>query len=121
VAAVCLDGISRRPGDGPGFDGRGKQRHTDGQCGDAGVYDIKIAAKEFQRARHLAARVNGASVGALQDEYQATDAVPISPAIWAIFNFAAAGNYSFKFTITGKNAASSGYSLCLDTLTLTPQ
>jgi hypothetical protein len=37
------------------------------------------------------------------------------------FNFAAAGNYAFKFTVTGKNAASSGYSIAFDDITLTPQ
>jgi hypothetical protein len=37
------------------------------------------------------------------------------------FNFPAAGNYAFKFTVTGKNAASSGYSISFDDITLTPQ
>jgi len=37
------------------------------------------------------------------------------------FNFATAGNYSFKFRVTGKNAASSGYTMAFDDIILTPQ
>jgi hypothetical protein len=32
-----------------------------------------------------------------------------------------AGNQSFKFTATGKNAASSGFTMSFDTITLSPQ
>ena len=36
-------------------------------------------------------------------------------------HFAAAGSYSFKFTVMGKNAASTGFSIAFDDITLTPQ
>jgi len=32
-----------------------------------------------------------------------------------------AGNYSFKFTVTGHNPSSSGYTVCFDYIKLTPQ
>jgi hypothetical protein len=32
-----------------------------------------------------------------------------------------AGNQTFKFTVTGKNAASSGFTISFDPITLTPQ
>jgi hypothetical protein len=35
--------------------------------------------------------------------------------------FAAAGSYQFKFTVTGKNASSSGYGLTFDYIKLTLQ
>lgn len=37
------------------------------------------------------------------------------------FNFAAAANYALKFTVTGKNGASTGDSISFDDFTLTPQ
>jgi Legume lectin domain len=86
-----------------------------------GIYDIKASAKDNNARGIWQLAVNGANVGAPQDEYQATDAGVYLTSDMGNFNFAAAGNYSFKFTITGKNPASSGYSLCLDLLTLTPQ
>jgi hypothetical protein len=55
------------------------------------------------------------------DEYQASSSGVYISGDLGNFNFAAPGNYSFKFTITGKNAASTDYSLCLDTIILTPQ
>jgi hypothetical protein len=36
-------------------------------------------------------------------------------------SFPAAGNYAFKFTVTGHNSGSSSYSISFDDFTLTPQ
>jgi hypothetical protein len=87
----------------------------------AGVYNIKVAAKENNARGIWQLAVNGANVGAPLDEYQASSSGVYISGDLGNFNFAAPGNYSFKFTITGKNAASTDYSLCLDTIILTPQ
>ena len=41
--------------------------------------------------------------------------------ISATLTFTSAGNYSFKFTVTGHNSSSSGYTVCFDYIKLTPQ
>jgi len=36
-------------------------------------------------------------------------------------SISAAGNYAFKFTVSGKNASSTGYTLAFDYIELIPQ
>jgi hypothetical protein len=88
---------------------------------NAGIYDVKMAAKDNHTRGTAQLSVNGATLGASLDEYQATDAGVYITGDFGNFNFAAPGNYALKFTLTGKNAASSGFSWCVDTITLTPQ
>jgi hypothetical protein len=88
----------------------------------AGTYDIKISTKLLSTRGVYQLAVNGTNVGGLIDEYNASS----SAGVYATqdlgnFNFAAAGSYSFKFTVLGKNAASTGYSIAFDDITLTPQ
>jgi Legume lectin domain/Chitobiase/beta-hexosaminidase C-terminal domain len=88
----------------------------------AGTYDIKISTKLLDTRGVYQLSINGANVGPLDDEYNASS----SAGVYATqdlgnFNFAAAGSYSFKFTVLGKNAASTGYSIAFDDITLTPQ
>jgi hypothetical protein len=88
----------------------------------AGIADVKVSVKELNTRGTWQLSINGTNVGSPQDEYtnNATSGVY---AVFDVgtFNFPAAGNYAFKFTITGKNAASSGYSISFDDITLTPQ
>ncbi|HEY2819587.1 MAG TPA: chitobiase/beta-hexosaminidase C-terminal domain-containing protein [Candidatus Acidoferrum sp.] len=88
----------------------------------AGAYDIKISTKMLNTRGIYQLAINGANVGAPQDEFNASN----SAGVYATqdlgnFNFAAAGSYSFKFTVTGKNASSTGFSIAFDDITLTPQ
>jgi hypothetical protein len=87
----------------------------------AGTYDIKISTKLLNTRGVYQLAINGANVGALQDEYNATSAGIFATLDLGNFNFAAAGSYSFKFTVMGKNAASTGFSIAFDDITLTPQ
>ena len=87
----------------------------------AGTYDIKISTKLLNTRGVYQLAINGANVGALQDEYNATSAGIYATHDLGNFNFAAAGSYSFKFTVAGKNAASTGFSIAFDDITLTPQ
>ena len=85
----------------------------------SGVYDVKLSYKKLSTRGISQLTINGTSVGALLDQYAANDSY--ATADFGTFNFAAAGNYSFKFTVTGKNAASIGYPISFDNITLTPQ
>jgi hypothetical protein len=89
--------------------------------GTAGTYDVKVSAKDLNTRGIWQLTVNGTAVGSPQDEYQNTSSGTYVILDLGNFNFAAAGNYAFKFTVTGKDAASSGYSMCFDDVTLTPQ
>ncbi len=82
---------------------------------------MKVSVKELNTRGIWQLSINGANVGSPQDEYQNTGSGAYAVFDLGNFNFAAAGNYAFKFTVTGKNAASSGYSIAFDDITLTPQ
>ncbi len=92
----------------------------------AGTYDVRVGVKKYnprgiiQLAVSRLDNPNGFNnVGAAFDEYSATE----------IFTEIDLGNWTpgtssdkaFKFTVTGKNASSSGYSLCFDYIKLLPR
>ncbi|MDP9338292.1 MAG: chitobiase/beta-hexosaminidase C-terminal domain-containing protein [Acidobacteriota bacterium] len=86
----------------------------------AAIYNIKVSYKQFGTRGIMRAAVNSTNVGSPVDEFIASgDAYAISDL--GNLNFSSAGNYLFKFTVVGKNAGSSGYTLSFDTITLTPQ
>ncbi len=85
----------------------------------AGTYDVKISCKMHSTRGISQLNVSGTNVGAVYDQYAATDAYAVYDL--GTHTFSSAGNYSFKFTVTGKNTASSDYSISFDDLTLTPQ
>lgn len=84
----------------------------------AGVYDVKVATKRHSTRGIVQLSVNGTNVGPAEDEYSAAD-------VWQEFDLGtvslAAGNQPFKFTTTGKSAASSGFTQAFDYIKLTPQ
>jgi hypothetical protein len=84
----------------------------------AGTYDVKYAAKNHSTRGMSQLSVNGIKVGGIVDQYS-------SPDSWQEFDLGAvnlaAGNQPFTFTVTGKNAASSGFTLSFDYIKLTPQ
>jgi hypothetical protein len=83
----------------------------------AGTYDIKLSYKKYNTRGISQLAINGTNVGATLDQYAATDSYATND--YGTFAFPTAGNYSFKFTVTGKNTSSSGYSVSFDDLTLT--
>ncbi len=85
----------------------------------AGTYDVKYSTKEFTSRGFAQLAINGTNVGPVVDQYASVETY--STFDLGKFNFSAAGNYSFKFTVTGKNAASSGYTMAFDDIILTPQ
>jgi hypothetical protein len=86
----------------------------------AGIYDVKVAYKQYAIRGIMQTAVNSTNLGAPVDQFiAAADAYAVSDL--GSLNFASAGNYVFRFTVVGKNAASSGYTISFDTITLTPQ
>ncbi len=85
----------------------------------AGTYDVKLSYKKYNTRGISQLSINGTNVGATLDQYAATDSYASFD--YGNFTFPTAGNYSFKFTVTGKNASSSNYGISFDDLTLTPQ
>lgn len=85
----------------------------------AGTYDIRVGAKNTSARAIMQLSVNGTNVGSPADEYSAVGYT------WGEFDLGtvslAAGSQPFKFTVTGKNAASSAYQLTFDYITLIPQ
>jgi hypothetical protein len=88
----------------------------------AGIADVQVSVKELNTRGIWQLSINGTNVGSPQDEYT-NNASAGAYAVFNVgtFNFPAAGNYTFKFTVSGKNAASAGYSIAFDDITLTPQ
>ena len=84
----------------------------------AGTYDVKYAVKMYNSRGMAQLAINGTNFGPVEDQYASTN-------VWQEFDLGtvalAAGNQVFRFTVTGKNAASSGYSLTWDYIKLTPQ
>ena len=85
----------------------------------AGTYDIRVAAKDTGGRGIMQLSVNGVNVGSPADEYSSAGYT------WNEFDLGTvslpAGSQPFKFTVTGKDAASSAYQLTFDYITLIPQ
>jgi hypothetical protein len=85
-----------------------------------GTYDVKVGVKKYTTRGLWRLSVNGINVGSTQDEYMNTSGTYAVLDVGTV-TISSAGNKSFKFTVTGKNVASSGFTISFDTITLTPQ
>ena len=83
----------------------------------AGTYDVKYSTKEYSTRGIAQLSINGTNVGAAQDRYVPCCGTYVTYDL-GNYNFATAGNYSFKFTVTGKNASSTSYTMAWDDITL---
>jgi hypothetical protein len=86
-----------------------------------GTYDIKFGSKQYINRAMVQLSVNGTNVGAPVDEYSSNKAGLFQELEAGMLTFGASGNYTFKLTATGKNAASSSYTVDTDYFKLTPQ
>jgi hypothetical protein len=87
----------------------------------SGTYDLRFATKQFSSRGIVQPSVGGVNVGPPQDEYNANGNGVFQEYDAGVVTFSAAGNYTVKFTATGKNAASSGFTVVVDYVKLTPQ
>jgi hypothetical protein len=84
-----------------------------------GTYDIKAGTKAFPTRGIFQLSVNGTNVGPTEDEYNANGGGVFQEFDLGNVTIPSAGNYSFKFTVTGHNSASTGYTVCFDYIKLT--
>jgi len=87
----------------------------------AGTYDVKYAVKMFPTRGIGQLSVNGTNLGPPTDQYSNNGGGVFKEFDIGPVTLSAPGNYTFKFTVTGHNAASSGYLLAFDYIKLTPQ
>ncbi|HKF25289.1 MAG TPA: hypothetical protein VKB24_04915, partial [Candidatus Acidoferrum sp.] len=85
----------------------------------AGTYDVSYTTEKDVNRGYLQFSINGTNLGPQCGQYATAPA--FARCDLGNFNFAAAGTYSFKFTVQGRNASSSGYTLAFDNIILTPQ
>ena len=85
----------------------------------AATYNVRVGVKATNSRGILQLSVNGVNVGSPADEYSS---VGYTWEELSLGNVAlSSGSQPFKFTVTGKNAASSAYQLTFDYITLIPQ
>jgi len=74
-----------------------------------GTYHVRVGIQTKPNKGIFQLAINGLNVGQWQDEYNPSSTYVVRD-LGAV-SFSGAGNYAFKFTVTGKNASSSGYTL----------
>jgi hypothetical protein len=87
----------------------------------AGTYDVRFATKQFPSRAIVQVAVNGTNAGAPQDEYNANTGGVFKEYDLGPLTFNTAGNYTLKFSATGHNPSSTGYTVVVDYIKLTPQ
>lgn len=85
----------------------------------AGVYDVVVRGKNYSSRGRFRLSIDGVDQGEEQDQYAAVSGY--SEMQLGEKTFPVSGPKAFTFTVTGKSAASPGYSLMLDTITLVPR
>lgn len=83
---------------------------------EAGTYKVKVRGKHYHDRGRVQLSTEGADVGAPHDFY-ASGAAFVTTELGTV-SFATSGSKSFRFTVTGKHASSSGYKIPLDAILL---
>jgi hypothetical protein len=82
----------------------------------AGTYRVRIGIQTKPNKGRFQLAINGLNIGQQQDEYYPSATYGVRDL--GLVSFSVGGNYAFKFTVTGKNASSSGYTLAFDYIEL---
>lgn len=89
-----------------------------GNVSAAGTYDVKVGVKKFNIRGEWQLSINGTNQGSIQDEYAAAET--FTEFDLGTVTISTAGSKTFKFTVVGKNAQSTGYRIAFDYIKLTP-
>ncbi|MDB6015921.1 MAG: glycoside hydrolase family 10 [Pedosphaera sp.] len=90
----------------------------------AGPWDVKVgyrqsgASGKFQLAVAPVGGGSFTSIGGVVDAYGATIGAGVTDL--GTNNFSSAGNWQFRFTVTGRNASASAYNITIDYIRITP-
>jgi hypothetical protein len=85
----------------------------------AAIYDLQIGVKKGLWRSIWQLTMKGTNVGPQEDEYNGSEAYQALDL--GNLSIMAPGNYSFKFTVAGKNPAATDWKMSFDTITLTPR
>ncbi len=85
----------------------------------AGTYSLRLAYKTNGNRGQMSTRVDGALLGGTIDQYASSASYPT--VTLGTVTFSTSGNHLVRFQVTGKNSASSSYTLSADKFTLVPQ
>jgi len=83
----------------------------------AGTYDVKILYKANFNRGIVQASIDGTNQGPACDQYAAAAAQQVACSLAS--KTLTAGNHTVRFTVTGKNASSSGFMMVIDQISLT--
>ena len=83
----------------------------------AATYDVKMYYKSNNNRSINQASIDGVNQGATCDEYASSAAFKVPCNLGS--RSLGAGNHKIRFTVTGKRAASSGYTMTIDSIVLT--
>ena len=86
---------------------------------EARTFNVKVGVKKANSRGIFQMAVNGVNYGTQQDLYSSSS--EFAELDMGNIKFDASGNYSFKFTVTGKNASSQGHKLAFDYIKLVPK
>ena len=84
-----------------------------------GTYQVRVGIQTRANKGIFQLAINGLNVAQPQDEYYPSITYIVRDL--GTVSFSVAGNYAFKFTVTGKNASSIDYTLAFDYIELVPQ
>jgi hypothetical protein len=84
----------------------------------AGTYQLKFAYKGYTARGQCTVSVDGVQIGGTVEEYSATTVYPT--VTLGNVTFATATTHTIRLSVTGKNAASTAYTLAADAFTFTP-
>jgi hypothetical protein len=85
----------------------------------AGTYDLRLRYKAGINRGQLSLSVDGTALGGTLDQYRSSTAYLTND--FGAIAFGAPGSHAVRLTVTGKNAASTAYTLSADKFTLAPQ
>jgi hypothetical protein len=85
----------------------------------AGTYHLRVGIQTRPNKGIFQLAINGLNIGQPQDEYYPSLTYGVRDL--GMVSFSVDGNYAFRFTVTGKNASSSGYTLAFDYIELIPE
>ncbi len=88
---------------------------------EAGTYDVHVSSANSTSRGIWQLSIDGVNLGAPQDGYSNVSGGSLTDLDIGAINIKTAGNHTFTFTVTGKNASSTGYVISLDDLTLRPE
>jgi hypothetical protein len=85
----------------------------------AGTYSVQLADKHHSNRGILNLKVDGVQVGGTLDQYASSPTYPTTT--FGTVTFPSSGSHTVRLTVTGKNSASSSFTLSADKFTFVAQ